>query len=193
VSILAATFVVPYGDIRNDSAVPHSLCRLKVTHFTTESSHDRCTDWMYGSKRKRSCPMCASLLGSLDGEMPDILQRVAFAVIARSPIERLMAFKTERGWRHLRLYSSGSNSFNRDYADEDPDGDDHAGFNVFTRTGGVVRHFCGDEMGPETADPGQDPRGAPDLMPVWAVLDMTPGGRGTDWYPKLDYGVPKAD
>jgi hypothetical protein len=25
------------------------------------------------------------------------------------------------------------------------------------------------------------------------VLDMTPGGRGTDWYPKLDYGVPKAD
>ena len=150
-------------------------------------------NWMYGSKRKRSCPMCASLLGSLDGEMSDILQRVAFAVIARSPIERLVAFKMERGWRHLRLYSSGSNSFNRDYADEDPDGDDHAGFNVFTRSGGVVRHFCGDEMGPETADPGQDPRGAPDLMPVWTVLDMTPGGRGTDWYPKLDYGVPKAD
>ncbi len=36
------------------------------------------------------------------------------------------------------------------------------------------------------ADPGQDPRGAPDLDPLWAVLDTTPEGRG-DWYPKLDY------
>ncbi|MDC6134407.1 DUF899 family protein, partial [Burkholderia gladioli] len=33
-----------------------------------------------------------------------------------------------------------------------------------------------------------DPRGAPDLMPIWTVLDMTPAGRGGDWYPKLDYG-----
>lgn len=24
-------------------------------------------------------------------------------------------------------------------------------------------------------------------MPVWTVLDMTPGGRGSDWYPKLEY------
>ena len=34
---------------------------------------------------------------------------------------------------------------------------------------------------------GQDPRGAPDIMPIWIVLDMTPGGRGKDWYPKLSY------
>lgn len=43
-------------------------------------------------------------------------------------------------------------------------------------------------MGFETADPGQDPRGAPDLMPIWTILDRTPRGRGVDWYPKLDYG-----
>lgn len=24
-------------------------------------------------------------------------------------------------------------------------------------------------------------------MPIWTVLDMTPGGRGSDWYPKLEY------
>ena len=39
-----------------------------------------------------------------------------------------------------------------------------------------------------TADPGQDPRGAPDLMPLWTVLDCTPAGRDPKWYPKLDYG-----
>jgi predicted dithiol-disulfide oxidoreductase (DUF899 family) len=38
-----------------------------------------------------------------------------------------------------------------------------------------------------TADPGQDPRGAPDRSPLWRVLDCTPEGRGADWYPKLDY------
>jgi predicted dithiol-disulfide oxidoreductase (DUF899 family) len=146
-------------------------------------------NWMFGPKRERPCPMCTSLLSALDGEMPDILQRVAFAVIARGPIERLTAFKKERGWRYLRLYSSGSNSFNRDYANEDPDAGDNPAFNVFTRSGGTLRHFWGDEMGPQTADPGQDPRGAPDPMPLWAMLDLTPGGRGTDWYPKLEYAA----
>jgi len=42
-------------------------------------------------------------------------------------------------------------------------------------------------MGPDAADPGQDPRGAPDLSPLWTLLDMTPEGRRPDWYPKLDY------
>jgi predicted dithiol-disulfide oxidoreductase (DUF899 family) len=144
-------------------------------------------NWMFGPQRARPCPMCTSLLSAYDGEMPDILQRVAFAVIGRSPIERLVAFRKERGWRHLRLYSSGGNTFNRDYAAEDPAGYDLAAFNVFTRSGGTVRHFWAEEMTPQTADPGQDPRGAPDVMPIWTVLDMTPGGRGVDWYPKLEY------
>ena len=25
------------------------------------------------------------------------------------------------------------------------------------------------------------------LWPLWNVLDLTPEGRGTDWYPKLSY------
>jgi predicted dithiol-disulfide oxidoreductase (DUF899 family) len=24
-------------------------------------------------------------------------------------------------------------------------------------------------------------------MPIWTILDNTPEGRGTDWYPKLKY------
>jgi predicted dithiol-disulfide oxidoreductase (DUF899 family) len=46
-------------------------------------------------------------------------------------------------------------------------------------------------MGSKTADPGQDPRGAPDLDPLWTMSDTTPEGRGTDWYPKLEYGDSK--
>ena len=39
------------------------------------------------------------------------------------------------------------------------------------------------------ADPGQDPRGSPEMDPLWLLLDATPGGRGSDWYPKLSYGA----
>ena len=141
--------------------------------------------YMFGPQRKRPCPMCTSLLAAWDGEAPDIEQRVAFAVVARSPIERLVAFKKERGWRHLPLYSDGSGDYTRDYVSTD-DADVPA-YNVFTLRDGSIRHFWSGEMGPATADPGQDPRGAPDLMPIWTILDTTPEGRGTDWYPKLEY------
>ena len=43
------------------------------------------------------------------------------------------------------------------------------------------------EIGGEMKDPGQDPRGAPDMDPLWTLLDTTPEGRGKDWYPKLEY------
>jgi predicted dithiol-disulfide oxidoreductase (DUF899 family) len=42
-------------------------------------------------------------------------------------------------------------------------------------------------MGFSTADPGQDPREAPEIAPLWNVLDLTPAGRGEKWYPKLEY------
>jgi predicted dithiol-disulfide oxidoreductase (DUF899 family) len=143
--------------------------------------------YMFGPQRERPCPMCTSLLSAWDGEARDVEQRVALAVIARSPIERLVAFKKERGWRSLKLYSDTTDEFSRDYHALSPEGEDGAAFNVFTRRDGAIRHFWSGEMGFDTADPGQDPRGAPDLMPIWTILDSTPEGRGTDWYPKLEY------
>jgi len=141
--------------------------------------------YMYGPERKRPCPMCTSLMSAWDGEARDVEQRVAFAMVARSPIERLAAFKQERGWKSLKLYSDTSGDYTRAYVSAE-DADVPA-FNVFTRKDGTIRHFWSSELGSKTADPGQDSRGAPDLMPLWTILDATPDGRGTDWYPKLDY------
>jgi predicted dithiol-disulfide oxidoreductase (DUF899 family) len=141
--------------------------------------------YMYGPKREQPCPMCTSQMSAWDGEALDIEQRVAFAMVARSPIERLVAFKQKRGWRNLKLYSDSSGDYTRAYVSAD-DADVPA-FNVFTRRDGTIRHFWASEMSLATADPGQDPRGAPDLMPIWNILDTTPEGRGKDWYPKLEY------
>jgi predicted dithiol-disulfide oxidoreductase (DUF899 family) len=104
-----------------------------------------------------------------------------------SPIERQVAFKVERGWNNLPMYCDVNSKFSRDYHGIMDDGADTAAYNVFTRKNGVIRHFWGAELGFESADPGKDPVTEPDLMVLWNVLDLTPGGRGTDWYPSITY------
>ena len=37
---------------------------------------------------------------------------------------------------------------------------------VTSRHSAAIRHFWGGEMNGASSDPGQDPRGAPDLMPL---------------------------
>ena len=142
--------------------------------------------WMFGPERERPCPMCTAFLGALAGNANDIRQRMALAVVARAPIERLTAFARERGWQNMPLYSDTTEEYGRDYLAWTGEGD-VAAYNVFTRHDGRIRHFWGEEMSMETADPGQDPRGAPDLTPLWNVLDTTPAGRDPKWYPKVDY------
>ena len=143
--------------------------------------------WMFGPERERPCPMCTSFLSALDGEAEDIAQNVALAVIARSPVARMAEFAKERGWQHLRLFSDTTGAFSRDYHALVDGNEDIPALNVFTRRDGTIRLFYGGEMGPAAADPGQDPRGAPDLAPLWTILDMTPEGRRPDWYPSLEY------
>jgi predicted dithiol-disulfide oxidoreductase (DUF899 family) len=143
--------------------------------------------WMYGPNRARPCPMCTALLSSLDGNADHVRQRIAMAIVALSPIERQVAFKIERGWKNLPLYFDVNGKFSRDYHAIMEDGTDTAAINVFHRQDGVIRHFWAAETGFVAADPGVDPTTAPDLMPLWNVLDLSPGGRGTDWYPSITY------
>jgi predicted dithiol-disulfide oxidoreductase (DUF899 family) len=143
--------------------------------------------YMFGPQRDRPCPMCTNLLSAWEGNAADIGQRVSLAVVARSPIDRLTAWKRERRWRNLRLYTDLNEAYSRDYFGLLPDGSEVPAMNVFTRRDGTIRHFWSGEMTGPTADPGQDPRGAPDPAPLWMVLDCTPDGRGDDWYPKLEY------
>ena len=141
--------------------------------------------YMFGPQRKEPCPMCTSFMGSFEQKVADIEQKAALAFVARSPIERLVAAKKARGWSHLKVYSDGDGDYTRAYVD--PEDGDTPGYNVFTRSDGVIRHFWANEMFAGTADPGQDPRGAPDLDPLWTLLHTTPEGRDPNWYPKLRY------
>jgi predicted dithiol-disulfide oxidoreductase (DUF899 family) len=66
--------------------------------------------FMYGPERERPCPGCTHFLDGLDGQMEHIVQRINLAVVAKSPLPRILAFAQERGWRRLRLLSTAANS-----------------------------------------------------------------------------------
>ena len=140
---------------------------------------------MYGPQRKAACPSCTSFLTSWNGTAVNLRERVAMVVTARSGMERLVEYKAQRGLGNLKFVSDGSGEYTRAYVNaEDAD---VPGFSVFVRRDGKVRHFYSGELSGAMADPGEDPRGAPDMDPLWLMLDMVPEGRGTDWYPKLEY------
>jgi len=175
----------PGGEIPKDFEFVGEAGPVKLSELFGEKDTLVVYSYMFGPQREKPCPMCTSLMASWDHKVPDIEQRVALAAVARSPIARLVAAKAARGWTHLKVYSDPTGDFTRAYvsaADADM-----AGYTVFTRKDGVIRHFWSGEMSGSMADPGQDPRGAPDLDPLWNLLDTTPEGRGANWYPKLSY------
>lgn len=142
--------------------------------------------FMYGPDAARPCPMCTSILDSLDGAAVHLGQRVNLCVVAKSPIARIQAFARERGWRNLHLLSSGRGTFNSDYHAEDSDGAQLPSLNVFVRRDGRIRHFWNSEMLFAGGDPGQDSRHVDAIWPLWNVLDLTPAGRGS-FHPRLAY------
>jgi predicted dithiol-disulfide oxidoreductase (DUF899 family) len=145
--------------------------------------------FMFGPDREQPCPMCTNVIGPWDAVALDLDQQMSFAVVARSPIERLLEWKRQRGWRNIRLYSDVNDAYSHDYFAIAPKGYEVPALNVFTRRDGSVRHFWSGEMTDLTADPGEDPRGAPDASPMWAIFDSTPEGRDPHWYPSLNYGT----
>jgi len=140
-----------------------------------------------GLPLEEGCPLCTSIIDAIDGEVPHITQRINFAVVAKAPIERFRAHARSRGWRHARLLSSANNTYNHDYQAESPDGAQFAMATVFARRDGKIHHFWSGELFLVPAEPGQDPRHVDFMWPLWSVLDRTPEGRGTDWWPELDY------
>ena len=126
------------------------------------------------------CPSCTSILDSLDGAAPHLARKLTLVVAAKSDPARIRTFAQERGWRHLRLLSSRNNSYNRDYHAETPQGEQQPILNVFTRDADGFRHRWAAELLFAPGEEGEEARHVDSIWPIWNVLDLTPGGRGTD-------------
>jgi predicted dithiol-disulfide oxidoreductase (DUF899 family) len=132
------------------------------------------------------CPSCTALLDQLDGTVEHATQHVNFAVVAKAPLPRVLAFAAERGWGRLRLLSSAGTTYNRDYHAETPAGHQRPMLNVFHRDGETIRHFWGTELLYAPTEPGQDPRHVGSLEPLWNLFDLTREGRPS-WDEQLVY------
>jgi predicted dithiol-disulfide oxidoreductase (DUF899 family) len=143
--------------------------------------------FMFDLNMKQACPMCTSFIDSLNGTAPHFEQRANLAVVAKSPINRLRDFARGRAWSHLRLLSSAHSTYNRDYHGESPEGGQVPSLNVFVRRAGKIHHFYHTELVFLPGDRGQNQRHIDMAWPLWNLLDFTPEGRGTDWFPRLSY------
>ena len=146
---------------------------------------------MFGPQRERPAPCvqpCShpgtglpeTFANVLLSQSPRALRSSAFSISKRNVGGGTYRFTPTRQGDYTRAYVSAND-------------DDIPGLSVFTRSDGTIRHFWSGEMSGEMADPGQDPRGATDLDPLWTILDLTPAGRGADWYPKLEYAELTSD
>jgi len=177
----------PGGEVPQDYVFMSERGPVKMSQLFDRGSTLVAYSFMYGPQMKSACPMCTSMLDALDGNAHHIAQRTNLVVIAKSPLPRILEHAKARGWRRLRLLSSAENTYNRDYHGENDEGAQMPMMNVFVQPDGKTRHFYGSEMLYAPEEKGQNARHIDMMWPLWNVLDLTPEGRGTDWYPKLDY------
>jgi predicted dithiol-disulfide oxidoreductase (DUF899 family) len=133
---------------------------------------------------EQPCPSCTSVLDGLDGAAIHLSDRLNLVSIAKTDPARLGTYAQERGWRNLRLLSSRSNTFKRDYHAEALEGEQLPVLNVFSRDEDGIHHRWSSELmfaggGTSALDP---------VWPIWGALDLTPDGRGDSAaYPSLQY------
>lgn len=147
--------------------------------------------FMYHPDWDAGCKSCTFWADSFDAQIPHLNARdVAFAVISRGPLDKLLAYRKRMQW-HFPWLSSASNSFNYDfevsftaaqldsgiarynYRDGASVGEEMPGISVFRKgDSGEVLHTY------STYARGLDP-----LNPVYQLLDLVPQGRNEDALP----------
>ena len=175
------------GEVPEDYVFDSERGKVKLSQLFERGPTLVAYSFMYGPKMQKPCPMCTAMLDGLNGNAQHVGQRTNLVVIAKSPLERTLAYARERGWLNFRLLSSAGNNYNRDYHGETTDGSQMPMLNVCVKNGGKLRHFFGTELLYAREEKGQNARHVDLIWPLWNLLDLTPEGRGTDWYPKLSY------
>ena len=174
------------GEIREDYAFEGAAGRVCLSGMFGDKPTLFVYNFMFSPEMERACSGCSSILDALNGQAPQIMNRVALAVVARNPLAKIREYAEGRGWGNLPLYSCAGCDYNVDYHGE-KDGEQYPMANVFSRgSDGVIRHFWGCEMlyGPVGGE-GQHQRQMDSIWPLWNLLDMTPEGRG-EWPPLPD-------
>lgn len=137
--------------------------------------------FMFHPEWEEGCPSCTWAADNLPVKLDELLapNGVAFAMVSRAPLEKLLAWSRGQGWGHLRWVSSAGNSFNHDWG-WTVDGEDRPGYSYLLRTpDGVFLTYRTERRGTEA------------ILPVAAIWDRTIYGRQQD-YEHSPEGWPQA-
>jgi predicted dithiol-disulfide oxidoreductase (DUF899 family) len=146
--------------------------QLMVKHF------------MFGPDWSTGCIGCSLEVDHYDGVIPHLAQRdVAFVVVSRAPLEKLLAFKKRMGW-HIDWVSSYGSDFNYDFhvsftPEEVARGTGY--YNYTTRP--IIDELSGrsvfykDEDGAIYHTYSSFARGGEDMLGIYRLLDIVPKGR----------------
>jgi predicted dithiol-disulfide oxidoreductase (DUF899 family) len=97
-------------------------------------------------REEASGPSCVAFFDALDAAVERLeATGYNFAVIATAPLDRLIAFGKERGWRHLRLLSAAGSNFTRDYHGQASEGVQMPMMTIFHRKPDGIEHFWSSE------------------------------------------------
>ncbi|HLO98994.1 MAG TPA: DUF899 domain-containing protein, partial [Fimbriimonas sp.] len=142
--------------------------------------------FMFGPDWKKGCEGCTSLVDAFGDFSSLATKGVGFVCVSRAPLEKLQAYKVERGW-NIDWVSSGESEFNYDFhvtldpakgsttynykevENGEPD-DERPGTSVFFRIGEKIYHTYSCFA-----------RGGESLTHTYALLDITPFGRQEDF------------
>ncbi len=138
---------------------------------------------MWAEENERPCPMCNMWADGYDAVAPHVSARANYVLVAKKNVRELRRWARGRGWRHIRLLSSGGSDFNADYGVEVEELGQLPSVSVFRRReDGSIHHSY-------TIEASLSPthhRGIDLFSPVWNLLDLLPEGRG-DFLPSHVY------
>jgi len=180
----------PASSPASDSASAAQPVEVRFSElFATDKPTLIIYSFMFEPADETPCTSCNSILDGLNGTAPHLMQQTNFAVVAKSPAEKLHRWAKQRHWHNLPLYSSSENHYNADYHAETPEGIQIPAINVFRKTDEGIFHFYNAELLYAPMEAGQDPRHADFFWPLWPLLDLTPEGRDAHWGPKHNYSA----
>ncbi len=140
--------------------------------------------FMFDPEWEAGCKSCSFIADHLDPSAVHIAQRdVAFAIISKAPIDKLLSFKERMGWGFNWL-SSAASDFNHDFlvsfTDEELDGKAYYNYREqgfpCREAPGVSVFAKGDDGGIYHTYSAYG-RGLENLMGAYRLLDIVPKGR----------------
>lgn len=154
------TFAGPGGEVKlSDLFGEHYM--LLVQNFMFHPSWDG------------GCPSCTYAVDNLPANMGRLDdERIAFALISQAPVEKLEAWRTQRGWDHTWV-SSGATTYHYDWnwtLDDEGDEGPIPGYSYYLLKDGKVYLTYTTRA-----------RGTEATVVLAAIMDRTCYGRQEDW------------